>query len=355
MLHQEQPDSHSSDFGRQTIRRLSNCRSDEPRQGLTFSRGWLIHISKDTLQIAESGKYENRHGKTVSIKDDFNYAMKHSKHYHSSHEFYPQETTQPMFDITEFYVCYGSSLQVASKLNDILESRDTKFEIGILNSASGKYPDKFLRGTLSQEEGFCRASLLYPCLAQYKDRPHHFYYINHKPKYIESSSSCAIYCPQVPVIREDSVRGDYLDTPLKVSFVSIPAPNAFVLGGNASDDEGDEHRPARVPKAQPIGASEAGEAYENMTVTSAMYDRLFRALSIFAEQGCTDLVLCAFGCGVHGNDPKKIAQAIKTILANELKGRFRVVTFAIQASRVSNFDAFVEVFGPNVACCVTDM
>jgi hypothetical protein len=32
----------------------------------------------------------------------------------------------------------------------------------------------------------------------YKDQEHYFYYVNHKPKYLESRSSCAIYCPKVP-------------------------------------------------------------------------------------------------------------------------------------------------------------
>jgi uncharacterized protein (TIGR02452 family) len=186
-----------------------------------------------------------------------------------------------------------------------------------LNSASAKNPAKFLRGTLSQEEGLCRASFLYPCLAQYKDRQHYFYYVNHEHKYQESSSSCAIYCPKVPVIREGSIQGDLLDTPLKFSMVSIPAPNAFELASHA------------VPKAQLPGAKDRNEAYENMAIDSAMHDRLFRALSIFAEQGCTDLVLCAFGCGVHGNNPKKIATCIQDILSKELKGRFRAVATSV--------------------------
>jgi uncharacterized protein (TIGR02452 family) len=253
-------------------------------------------------------------------------------HYHSSHSFHPSQTTE-RFDSTEFCVCYGSSLQVATKLEDELLRVNDHAEVGILNSASGKFPDKFLRGTLSQEEGLCRASLLYPCLEQYKDRPHHFYYVNKKEKYQESSSSCAIFCPRVPIIREDSMRGDLLDDYRQFSFVNIPAPNAFVL---ATDKE------ATVPKAQKPGADEKDKEF--MSIDSAMHDRLLRALSIFAEHGCTDLVLCAFGCGVHGNNPRKIAACFKAILSNELKGRFRLVVFAIQPSRPQNYEEFVNVF-----------
>ena len=135
------------------------------------------------------------------------------------------------------------------------------------------------------------------------------------------------------MIREDSMRGDLLDSMRQFSFVNIPAPNAFVLG---KDQE------ASVPKAQKPGECEAEKEF--MTIDSAMYDRLLRALSIFAEQGCTDLVLCAFGCGVHGNSPKMIASCFKSILENELKGRFRLVVFAIQPSRPANYEEFTRVF-----------
>jgi uncharacterized protein (TIGR02452 family) len=309
------------------------------RGGLTFSRDWLIQVANRTLQIASDGRYLNKQGKIVDIAEDFQYSLNNSAHYHSSHVFTPSETTRPRFQTTKYQVCYGSSLQVATKLQEelqevsnIIDNDETiDIDIGILNSASAKNPAKFLRGTLSQEEGLCRSSFLYPCLAQYKDRPHYFYYVNHKRKYQESSSSCAIYCPKVPVIREDSMTGDLLDTPLKFSMVSIPAPNAFELG-------------RAVPKAQLPGAMERNEAYEDMTIDSAMHDRLFRALSIFAEQGCTDLVLCAFGCGVHGNSPQKIATCIQDILSNEFKGRFRTVHVAIQPSRHSSFETFASVF-----------
>ena len=311
--------------------------------GLTFSRGWLVKVAEETVQIANDGYYYNRHNQKVSVKEDLDYSLKNCAHYHSSHTFHPEETLppEPPFESTEYHVCYGSSLQVAKQLKDQLDlsvSPSGDYHIGILNSASGKRPEKFLRGTLSQEEGICRASLLYPCLLQYYNRPHHFYYVNHKPKYQDSSSSCAIFAPHVPVIREDSMVGTLLDDYDQYSFVCIPAPNAFALGGN-SDEE------AVVPKAQKPGSSDRAEPYETMSIEQAMHDRIFRALSIFAEQGCTDLVLCAFGCGVHGNDPRMIAECFRDILTNELKGRFRTVAFTIHPSRAQNYEQFVSVFG----------
>lgn len=327
----------------QTPHRFNTSSPHQARRihsGLTFSRGWLINISKETLAIAKTGKYQTRKGKVVDVSEALKYSLENSLHYHSSHVFEPSKTTNEQFESTEFCVCYGSSLQVATKLQDELIRLEEHAEVGILNSASGKFPDKFLRGTLSQEESLCRSSLLYPCLEQYKDRPHHFYYVNQKAKYYESSSSCAIFCPRVPVIREDSMEGFLLDNYRHMSFVNIPAPNAFVLG---TDDE-----EATIPKAQKPGADEKDKEF--MSIDAAMHDRLFRALSIFAENGCTHLVLCAFGCGVHGNNPKTIANCFKSILSNELKGRFRMVVFAIQPSRPQNFEEFAAVFAETAHC-----
>jgi uncharacterized protein (TIGR02452 family) len=311
--------------------------------GLTFSRGWLVHVANETVKISQEGLYLNRQGEEVHVAEALRHSVENSVHYHSSHIFNPSQTTQHKFHDTSYQVQYGSSLEVASRLRGKLSSLSSPEElsdvhIGILNSASGKHPDKFLRGTISQEEGICRASLLYPCLLQYSNRPHHFYYINRTPKYQDTTSSCAIFSPRVPVIREDSLKGQLLDNYETCSFVSIPAPNAFALGSGGLDEKDEEV----VPRAQAPGSS---EPYEVMSIRSAMHDRIFRALSIFAEQGCTDLVLCAFGCGAHGNDPKKIATCFRDVLSNELNGRFRTVVFAINPSRYQNFEEFVQVFG----------
>ena len=93
----------------------------KPCTGLTFSRGWLIRISKETLQIAKDGKYYNRRGESVDISKELQFSMQNSVHYHSSHIFEPSKTTVPRFESTEFCVCFGTSLQVATKLQDELD------------------------------------------------------------------------------------------------------------------------------------------------------------------------------------------------------------------------------------------
>mmetsp|Transcript_25328 Transcript_25328/g.37392 ORF Transcript_25328/g.37392 Transcript_25328/m.37392 type:complete len:330 (-) Transcript_25328:112-1101(-) len=301
---------------------------------LTFSRDWLRHIASETVEISIRGTYTNTKGEVILVRDALDYAMENSVHYHSCHDF-KLENPKTKFD-TQYRVCYGSSIELATNLYREFNLDNT--HIGVLNSASGKSPGgKFFRGTISQEDCICRASLLYPCLLQYQDKVHHFYKVNSRPKYHSSNSSCAIFCPLVPIIRKDTMRGELLDHFLKVSFISIPAPNAFALGPRESVKS--------VPKPQSPGANDRNEPYEYMSLEEAMFDRCFRALCILAEHKCTELVLCAFGCGVHGNNPEEIAKCFRGILeTNEFKGRFRTVVFAIQSSRHANYTAFENVF-----------
>ena len=311
---------------------------------MTFSRSWLIQCANSTVQIGHEGYYTNSLGERIEIGEALEHAVRDSVHYHSSHTFeqhaLPSSSTSSLFD-TQFRVCYGSPLNVATQLR---HEFGRAAHVAVLNSASSKHPGgKFFRGTISTEDCICRASLLYHCLVQYSHREHHFYMINSKAKYQQSSSSCAIFSPHVPVIRHDTLRGEFLDTPELFSFVSIPAPNAFVLGREDAEDHDDAV--TKVPRAQTPGASNRGETqFEYMSLDEALRDRCYRALCIFAEHGVTDVVLCAFGCGVHGNDPKVVASCFRDILQNELRNKFRTVAFAILKSRPMNYEAFSSIF-----------
>lgn len=205
----------------------------------------------------------NHQGNVVSVKEDLKKAMENSVHYHSSHVCFtpPPSSKQVVYD-TKYLVWYGSSIDVATMLQETCKDA----HVGVLNSASAKSPGgKFSRGTISQEDCICQASLLFPCLLQFENMPHYFYHVNRKPKYQGSLSSCAMFSPLVPIIRDDTVQGTLLDEYLKFSFVSILAPNAFVLG---STDE-------PVPKAQAPGTSNSSAEHETMPLKEAMCDRCF--------------------------------------------------------------------------------
>ena len=138
-----------------------------------------------------------------------------------------------------------------------------------------------------------------------------------KKEYSDSPSSCAIYSPDVPVIRTDALEALFLDKHEECSFVSIPPPNAFALG---SEEE----------------------------VRSKLKLHLTRALYIFAENGCTDIALCSFGCGTRGNDPMMVAEIYHDILTNELNGYFNRVVFAINPKKKEEYQAFATKFEEKV-------
>lgn len=79
---------------------------------------------------------------------------------------------------------------------------------------------------------------------------------------------------------------------------------------------------------------------------SSLSDRIHRALSAFVLGGCTDLVLPAFGCGVHGNDPSMVAGVFREMLTDpaQFGGRFRTVVFAVPPCRKQNYQAFAAYF-----------
>ena len=167
----------------------------------------------------------------------------------------------------------------------------------------------------------------------------------------------------VPVIREDTVEGKLLETYQKVSFVTIPAPNAFTTSSNTGKEYIDEtekgmdshNRNISVVDFASLAAADpddnnndADEKFEQKRIAllSSLSDRIHRALSAFALGNCTDLVLPAFGCGVHGNDPTMVASVFRELLTdpNYFGGRFRTVVFAVPPCRKQNYQAFAAFF-----------
>lgn len=107
-----------------------------------------------------------------------------------------------------------------------------------------------------------------------------------------------------------------LDNYETCSFVSIPAINAFLLGNGESDSK---------------------------KLRDATYGRIFRALCIFSQQGCTDLILCALGCGSHSNNPDMVAEIFDDLLSNSFKNHFNRVIFAINPKKQAIYNTFLDV------------
>ena len=199
---------------------------------LTYSRHHLVRTAKGTIKIAENGEYTNRQGHKVNLKEDLDWAVEHCTHYQHEYDFemalqqFDEErelesnipvvsppsrlmnpTTQHnRFARTDFLVVSASWLEAASQLLEASEklpfpsegnpsNMNNYIRVGILNSASGTTPGgRFFKGTLSQEDCLCRASLLYSCISQPKfQSADRFYGKNRSFKY--GSSNCVIFSP----------------------------------------------------------------------------------------------------------------------------------------------------------------
>ena len=202
---------------------------------LTYSRHHLVHTAIETIKIAENGEYTNRNGQTVHIKEDLDWAVEHCTHYEDEFDFNEalkrldeereasnvtpsspakfdrlmQNTPPHRFARTDFLVVSASWLEAASELlnasekipfpkdhsNSCSSNINNYIRVGVLNSASGTTPGgRFLKGTVSQEDCLCRASLLYSCISQPKFQSEgRFYGKNRSLKY--GSSNCVIFSP----------------------------------------------------------------------------------------------------------------------------------------------------------------
>ena len=81
------------------------------------------------------------------------------------------------FPRTSFLVVSASWLESALELLGASSSQNIR--VGVLNSASGTTPGgRFLKGTVSQEDCLCRASLLYSCISQPKFQSEGRFYVS---------------------------------------------------------------------------------------------------------------------------------------------------------------------------------
>lgn len=184
----------------------------------------------------------------------------------------------------------------------------------VLNFASAKYPGGgFLNGSSAQEEDLCRKSTLYAALSG-QEKLYEWSRNNLKNSLY---SDWCIYSPNVAIIRNSKL--DFM-VPLICSVITSPAPNrsAALKNGKVSDLE----------------------------IDHAMRTRCELILKVAASEKRRNLVLGAFGCGVFGNDPVKVAYLWKDLLSEDKYGKyFKQVVFAIKAgANDDNYKAFKEVF-----------
>ncbi|MFI0723766.1 TIGR02452 family protein [Streptomyces sp. NPDC021224] len=189
--------------------------------------------------------------------------------------------------------------------------------VAVLNFASARNPGGgYVNGAQAQEEALCRASALYSCLLRAPG-----YYAHHRAHRDPFYSHRVIHSPAVPVFRD--ARGALLDEPWAAGFLTSPAPNAGVIA-----------------RTLPERTGEIGPALDA---------RAERVLEVAVAEGYRRLVLGAWGCGVFGNDPARVAEAFAVLLRPG--GRFArsvdEVVFAVLDRRSDSPTraAFAAAFG----------
>ncbi|TDC21945.1 TIGR02452 family protein [Micromonospora sp. 15K316] len=244
----------------------------------------LREIARQSVAIAESGRYRPGSGAEVDIGEAVRAAVTGTRHH------LPDEVLGPPGAVAGagvVEVTYETTLQAAQRLGP---------GAAALVFASAKNPGGgFLGGAQAQEESIARSSALYPCLLAAPD-----FYAFHRDQRDLRYSDRVIYSPGVPVFRDD--KGVLLDEPYRTSLLTAAAPN--------------------------LGAIVRNQPEYTADVPVVLSRRARRVLEVAAAHGHRTIVLGAWGCGVFRNDPATVAGAFADAL--RAVDRFDRVVFAIR-------------------------
>jgi uncharacterized protein (TIGR02452 family) len=262
------------------------------------NRSKLIEIANNTLLILEQGFYDDPQGNRIVIKDSVKTAVQQSVLYR------PDMESKIAFDTNQtlkFSTPYETVIEVTSETS--LEatrrlSTESVGRIACLNFASARTPGGgFKKGASAQEESIARSSGLFPCISQMREM-----YDHNRQVLTGFYSDYMIYSPNVPIFKDD--KGNLLEHPYSISFITAPAVNAGVVKDKAWKDR--------------------------HMILDVMRLRLEKVLSIAILHQQEVLVLGAFGCGVFKNEPKDIANLFKHVLQEKrFKTSFKKIVFAV--------------------------
>jgi uncharacterized protein (TIGR02452 family) len=249
-----------------------------------ISRELAREYGQETVRILEVGEYRAASGRTVRIGGIVSRSVTGTCRYPPDHDV-PESRTGA--HATHISVTNETTLSAARAL------LDAGCRPAVLNFASATHAGGgFLTGARAQEEYLARSSGLYACL---RDQPmYEFHRARHDPMY----TNYAIYSPDVPVFRADD--GTMVDEPYMVGIITSPAANASAL---------------------PLG--------RHAEIPAAMWARVLKVLYLGIEHRHDGIVLGAWGCGAFGNDGAVIAGLFRKALAENFRGAYRRVTFAV--------------------------
>lgn len=256
--------------------------------------------ASETVAAVQAGFYIAPSGSRVNIGRSVRWATSHTAFYGPDRSYAIPPTRQQQPTYATVAVTSETTVQAVTRL-----ALSGTADLAALNFASARNPGGgFLNGALAQEESLCRASSLHSALQS--GQAARMYRAN---RWCGSLlyTDAAVFSPNVPVFRDDL--GSWLEKPLRVSFVTVPAPNVGAHAGAGLDPSAAQtlRRRARV------------------------------VLGVAAENGRRSLVLGAWGCGVFGNSPEVVASAFRQLLRppdGEFAAAFDTVVFAVPDARI---------------------
>lgn len=207
---------------------------------------------------------------------------------------------------------YNNDIEV---IDSTTENVVFKFNNGvipcILNFASFTRPGGgFIKGSIAQEEALCHVSNLYNVLLSFKE----YYDENYNKSSFKTGlyDNWAIYSPNIYF--------KVVDFEAYANVITCPAPNYNIY--------------------------KTISLYNDIFGDKTCYDEVLQSrikyvLDIARDNEQKVLILGAFGCGVFGNDPIKVATMFKSQLQNY---KFDKVIFAIPHTNNGNYKAFKKIF-----------
>lgn len=239
-------------------------------------------------------------------KDSIKKAFWGSKIYHGRDSF-GLKTYSRFPEPTEIMVVDSDTVTALFKNTNITDN------VALLNFASYKHPGGgFIKGSLAQEESLCYASTLYNVL---RDMDDVFYEAHRKDLNSGLYKDEAIFSPYIKFFKQQY-------KPREASVITCAAVNRGV--------------------AKKKGISD-------VEVSRVMKARVNFIMDIAVEREVDTLILGAFGCGVFGNSPHKVAGYFSQYLT-EHPNAFKKVVFAIPVSERdkgkldSNYEVFKKEF-----------
>lgn len=185
-------------------------------------------------------------------------------------------------------------------------------QIGVLNFASAYNPGGgFLNGATAQEESLAYCSNLYHTL-----QANEMYTINKQNR--SPLYSDYMIVSEVTFFKDS--RYNYLENPVTVRVVTTPAVNLGEV------------------KKQKRNIQEA---------KGIMKERMRKILEVFAVQGCSTLILGAYGCGVFGNDAEEVVNNwYDLLMCKNYSNNFKHIIFAVYDTKKvgDNYNVFNKKF-----------